>query len=169
MSECCCALDWQGESDTDTIEAVNGFPAKLKEVLTTFWYVCDKHCKRCQAPLTLGILSCDIPGAMQAPDWFPTRLHHSTGKIWPMSACFNDAFWLRRCGMCSGAFLSNIHSKHEHWQVLVTCREMESTQYLAQLRQAQLEVGTSMHTPQVWTVDAKGLELKVSILSQSFN
>ena len=40
---------------------------------------------------------------------------------------------------------------------------MESTKYLEDLRSAQLEVGRAMRSPPVWTVDAKGLQLKVSI------
>ena len=46
-------------------------------------------------------------------------------------------------------------------QVAITCREMESTRYLANVRDAQL----SLAMPHLLTVDAKGLELQVLLLT----
>ncbi|KAK9904704.1 hypothetical protein WJX75_000867 [Coccomyxa subellipsoidea] len=87
-------LWYQGESDTNSTEAVKSFPSKLTDVFTTFW-------KRIDSPQDFVIQ-----------------------------------------------------------QVQVTCRVMESTKYLEDLRSAQLEVGRAMRSPPVWTVDAKGLQLK---------
>ena len=42
-------------------------------------------------------------------------------------------------------------------QVAITCREMQATQHLAIVRDAQL----TLAMPHLWTVDAKGLELQV--------
>ncbi|CAL8464617.1 g4152 [Coccomyxa elongata] len=87
-------LWYQGESDTNSTEAVEKFPSKLKTFFTTFW------------------------NQIGAPQDFIIQ------------------------------------------QVQVTCRIMVATEYVEQLRHAQLDVGAAMQHPRVWTVDANGLAIK---------